>query len=77
MDKKKICTIFAQTLILLDFLDNDEHDYFQNKKLEDYYILLVHRFTHNKRRIPRLHNYVEEIIPAYNNKEFRSHFRYI
>lgn len=68
-DKEKIiCNIFAQALILLDFLDNNEeyHD-FHNKKLKDYYIFFVCHF--NKKRIPLLHNSVE-IITAYNNEEF-------
>lgn len=52
-DKEKIiCNIFAQALVLLDFLDNDKeyHD-FHNKKLEDYYILFVRCFNKKKTNI--------------------------
>lgn len=72
-DKERIIAIvFAQTLIALDCLDDEEYiscdDELENK------ILAVSRI---KKSIHRLQNYVEQVIPAYDNEQFKSHFRYV
>ncbi|XP_011706671.1 PREDICTED: putative nuclease HARBI1 isoform X2 [Wasmannia auropunctata] len=69
-DKQKlISTVLAQTLILLDdFLDDTECNV-ENLQEE---LLFLSRI---KRPIPRLKNYVEEIVPLYNDEQFKSHFR--
>lgn len=34
------------------------------------------QFLLTKNEIPRLQNYVEIVVPKFNNRQFKSHFRY-
>lgn len=79
MDRKQklISAIFAKALILFDFFDDDEsinHDEEYENILK--ILCLVKNTTAFRKPIPRLTNYVEEVIPAYNDEQFKSHFRY-
>ncbi|XP_032690752.1 protein ALP1-like, partial [Odontomachus brunneus] len=50
-----------------------ELDYFTSSESEDEMENLTPLV--DKRKLPKLENYVENIVPAYNNHQFKSHFR--
>lgn len=70
--RKQILTLFAENLLLLDTLDDEEKNY--NKELENIFLILP-LIKNPIVEMPRLKNYVEEIIPTYNEEQFKSHFR--
>lgn len=67
--------------ILWNFFDDDDDDddeddiVYENDDTDD----LAMFFVLGKKiinPIPRLQNYVEEIVPTYSDYQFKSHFRY-
>lgn len=54
----------------------DEENYHTYKELENIIITCLYEYS-TKRPILRLENYVEKIIPLYNDELFKSHFRYV
>ncbi|XP_043283152.1 putative nuclease HARBI1 [Venturia canescens] len=54
-----------------DFDENDGNIY--EKNIDECSNFFVRRMI--KKRIPRLKNYVEEVIPSYSDEQFKSHYR--
>lgn len=67
---------------LLEIIDNesDDSDEFDIVEESDDEMEWEYCGTHislsfNKERIPRIQSFIEDVIPAFTNKEFKSHFR--
>lgn len=58
--------------MLLELLDDIENKNSYYKNIQICKKLLIKRFIIS---IPRLQNYIENIIPAYDDETFRLHFR--
>lgn len=72
-----LVSILAQMSILIELLFSDEEEYekLNNTELENLMFLSCMKRPINP--IPRLEGYVEDIIPCYNNEQFKSHFRFV
>lgn len=57
--------------LALDFFEED----YISKELES--IITFIKKHLNKHPILRLENYVEKVIPSYDDLQFKSHFRYV
>lgn len=57
--------------------DSDEYDMIEDSddEMEWEYCNIHLNLSFKKEPIPRLQNFVEEVIPAFTDKEFKSHFR--
>lgn len=63
--------------LILIFLNDDDDD--ENWSLVDQQIarFMAHFAQYSLNIIPRLENYVEQVIPSYSDELFKSHFRYV
>jgi len=68
---QRIAILRAITIILMDIIDFSSSE---NEESEDE-VELVMQLMEKRKKLPRLENYVENIVFAYNNQQFKSHFR--
>lgn len=59
--------------VLMDLIDFSSSS--ENEDSEDEEVEYVMQLMEKRKKLPRLENYVENIVPAYSNQQFKSHFR--
>ncbi|KMQ83191.1 nuclease harbi1 [Lasius niger] len=64
----RIAILRGITTILTDFIDST-----LSSESEDEIEYIMH--TNRREKLPRLENYVENIVPVYSDQKFKSHFR--
>lgn len=69
MNRRRAINFLA--LIVKDLIESSSSSSDSEEELDALYNLKIARW----RKVPRLKNYVEEVIPRWRNKEFQSHFR--
>lgn len=67
-DRKNLLTAVA--LIVRELIDSSSSSESDNEEFE-----IIERLN-QRRNMPRLQNYVERILPALTNQEFKAHFWY-
>lgn len=67
---RRILILRGIATILMDFLDNTT----SSEEDEDEVECVMHVMEKPK-KLPRLENYVENIVPTYSDKQFKLHFR--
>lgn len=67
---RRILILRGIATILMDLLDNTS----SSEEDEDELDCVMHVMEKSK-KLPRLENYVENIVPTYSDKQFKLHFR--
>lgn len=65
--KRKILTVLALILQEINESSSSESD---DEELD-----MLERMVNKRRKVSRVRNYVEEIVPALTDEEFKAHFR--
>lgn len=65
--KRKILTVLALILQETNESSSSESD---DEELD-----MLERMVNKRRKVSRVRNYVEEIVPALTDEEFKAHFR--
>lgn len=74
MVRRKMIAVMGHILAIVEMCDDDENDHqTYDTELEEYALLTFRRSL--GKPILRLKNYVEEVIPSYDDDQFKSHFR--
>lgn len=69
MEQNKNVLLSAEVLIVQDLIDSSSES-------DDEDVKIIQRSINIRRHVPRIQNYVEEIVAAFTEEEFKAHFRY-
>lgn len=71
MEQDRQTLLTAVALIAQELIDSSSSSESDNEELE-----ILQRNVNQRRKVPRIQNYMETIVPMLTNQQFKAHFRY-